>query len=119
VGAAYPGHGADALQPLLVPRSGFQWQVKRTIFSQKERRVLRVIKTCLTKRPDTVGHPPQTDNSASHMLSLKAQKSRESNAVTVAVSRGNRMTNSIRPIFEPSLYVIAGCKYRYINQLCG
>jgi hypothetical protein len=34
------------------------------------------------------------------MLSLKAQKPRESNTVTVAVSRGNRMTNSIGRFFE-------------------
>jgi hypothetical protein len=33
------------------------------------------------------------------MPSLKAQKSLESNAVTAAVSPGNRMTNSIRPFF--------------------
>jgi hypothetical protein len=32
------------------------------------------------------------------MPSLKAQKSREYNAVTAAVSRGKRMTNSIRPL---------------------
>jgi hypothetical protein len=31
------------------------------------------------------------------MLLLKAKKLQESNAVTTAVSRGNRMTNSIRP----------------------
>jgi hypothetical protein len=31
------------------------------------------------------------------MPSWKAQKTRESNAVTAAVSRENRMTNSIRP----------------------
>ena len=48
----------------------------------------------LTKGSDTVGHPPNAENSASHMLSLKAQKSRESNAVTVAVLRRNGMTNS-------------------------
>jgi hypothetical protein len=36
VGAAESGHGADALQPPLVPRSGFQWQVKRNVFSRKE-----------------------------------------------------------------------------------
>jgi hypothetical protein len=52
----------------------------------------------LDNRPDTVGHPPNAENSASHMLSLKTQKSQESNAITVALSRGNRMTNGICPL---------------------
>jgi len=56
------------------------------------------IRVVYRKHPDTVGHPLNAENSASHMLSLKAQKSQESNAITVAVSRGNRMTNSIRPL---------------------
>jgi H+/Cl- antiporter ClcA len=49
-------------------------------------------------QPDTVGQPPNTQNHASHLSSLKAQKPLESNAVTAAVSRGKRMTNSIRPL---------------------
>jgi hypothetical protein len=54
----------------------------------------------IRKRPDTVGHPPNAQNHASDMPSLKAQKSLESNAVTAAVSPGNRMTNSIRPFLR-------------------
>jgi len=50
----------------------------------------------VAKTPGYCWSSPKCRNCASHMLSLKAQKSRESNAVTVAVSRGNRMTNSIR-----------------------
>src|SRR4051794_19887602 len=62
-------------------------------------------------RPDTVGQPPSAQNHASDMSSLKAQTSLESNAVTAAVSRGNRMTNSNRPdtVGEPSLS--AGCSW--------
>jgi hypothetical protein len=41
---------------------------------------------------------PSAENYTSHMSSLKAQKSREVNAVTAAVSRGNRMTNSVRAL---------------------
>src|SRR4029453_5440004 len=52
---------------------------------------------CATKGRDTVGQPPNAENDASHLLSLQAQKSRESNAVTAAVVCGNRMTNSIPP----------------------
>jgi hypothetical protein len=49
---------------------------------------------------DTVGQPPNTHNHASYLPALKAQKSLESNAVTAAVSHGNRMTNSIHRDFE-------------------
>jgi hypothetical protein len=55
---------------------------------------------CATKGRDTVGQPPNAENDASHLLSLQAQKSRESNAVTAAVVCGNRMTNSIGEVFE-------------------
>jgi hypothetical protein len=54
----------------------------------------------LENRGDTVGQPPNAENDASHLLSLQAQKSRESNAVTAAVVCGNRMTNSIGEVFE-------------------
>jgi hypothetical protein len=47
-----------------------------------------------------------TQHSASHMLSLKAQKSRESNAVTVAVWHEKRMTNSIRPLLRQPQYAV-------------
>jgi hypothetical protein len=52
-------------------------------------------------RGDTVGQPPSAENHALDMPSLKAQKSLESNAVTAAVSRGKRMTNSIRGFLLP------------------
>jgi hypothetical protein len=44
---------------------------------------------------------PSTENYASHVPSLKAKKPREANAVTAAVSHGNRMTNSIRAFTIP------------------
>jgi hypothetical protein len=59
------------------------------------------------KRADTVGQPPNVENHASDMPSLKAPKSLESNAVTAAVSRGNRMTNSIRAI---TLHIKETCR---------
>jgi hypothetical protein len=40
------------------------------------------------------------------MPSLKAPKSLESDAVTAAVSRGNRTTNSIRPLFTHDARVV-------------
>jgi hypothetical protein len=46
---------------------------------------------------------PSAENYASDMPSLKAQKSLESNAVTAAVSRGKRMTNSIRAFIGGSV----------------
>ena len=66
----------------------------------------------LTKGSDTVGHPPNAKNSASHMLSLKVQKSQESNAITVAVSRENRMTNNIWAFSEPR-----GLMYFFISEV--
>jgi hypothetical protein len=60
-----------------VPRPGFQWQVKRTFSDEKKGRVLAVIKTCLTKRPDTVGQPPSAEICVSHMPASKAKKLRK------------------------------------------
>ena len=74
--------------------------------------VLNVDSPCLTNPPDTVGHPPNAENSASHMLSLKAQKPQGSNAITVAVSRENRMTNNIWAFSEPR-----GLMYFFISEV--
>ena len=52
---------------------------------------------------------PSAENYASPVLSLKAQKSREANAVTSAVSHGNRMTNSIRGVDRQEPSVCARC----------
>jgi hypothetical protein len=41
----------DRLQPTLLRSCGFQWQVKRNVFSGKKGRVLVVIKTCLKTLP--------------------------------------------------------------------
>ena len=55
---------------------------------------------CLTKRADTVGEPPSTENCASHRPSVKVQESEESNAAIAVVSYGNRFANSIRAVFK-------------------
>ena len=42
--------------------------------AEKKDRVLIVIKTCLKKRPDTVGQPPSTEIGVLNMPSWKAKK---------------------------------------------
>jgi hypothetical protein len=55
------------------------------------------------KRSDTVGEPPNAENYASHMPSLKAQEQGESEVATAALSRGDRFANSIRSfVIRPS-----------------
>ena len=56
------------------------------------------------KRPDTVGQPRSAENCPSHMLSLKAQEHREPDIARAAVLRGNRLTNSIRPLNRQDEY---------------
>jgi hypothetical protein len=48
-------------------------------------------------RPDTVGQSQSAENCASRMPSWKAQAHRVFEAASTTVSRGNRLTNSIRP----------------------
>jgi hypothetical protein len=52
------------------------------------------------KRPDTVGQPQSVGNCASHMPSWKAQEHRVFEAESATVSRGKRLTNSIRRVCE-------------------
>ncbi len=56
------------------------------------------IQTVDENRPDTVGQPHSAENCVLQMPSLKAQELGEYDAATVAVSRGNRLANSIRPL---------------------
>jgi len=78
-----------------------------------------VVAAMSTKWADTVGHPPNAKNSASHMLSLKVQKSQESNAITVAVSRENRMTNNIWAFSEPRGLMYLTFPYRDFRKYGG
>src|SRR5439155_5182719 len=55
---------------------------------------------CLEKRRDTVGQPQSAENCVWHMPSLQAQEPGESEVIAIVVSRGNRLTNSIRRFFE-------------------
>ena len=65
-------------------------------YSTPELALWRGSPSCRYNGGDTVVWTPERQNYASHVPSLKAQKSREANAVTAAVSHGNRMTNTIR-----------------------
>src|SRR5207244_4187090 len=55
---------------------------------------------CIKKRPDTVGQPQSAENCVWHMPSLQAQEPGESEVIAIVVSRGNRLTNSIRPFLR-------------------
>jgi hypothetical protein len=48
-----------------------------------------------------------------------SEPKRSTGDFSLTSAAGPYMTNSIRPILETSFCKIAGCNYRYINQLRG
>ena len=62
------------------------------------------------------GLPPFTSSSTPSSAADEVQRFQPKRRARVLVS--NKDLSRKTPIFETSLYVTAGCKYRYRNQLC-
>jgi hypothetical protein len=111
-------HGAALLQYLLLP-----YFPRNSLYCFELRDYLHctfLIYSCqifLRKRPDTVGQPPSKFEKYFFLCQFPQRFCLQRRHVGHTQFDTSGFANSIRPIFETSLYVIGVCKYGYIPQL--